>query len=90
MSALTVQSRSTSFEGFRPEALTSESDEIESPADLKPGYIICVNGRDYYFTDLNAQAIFVQTYNDPDLVGPPRRVYHEGIFWFSVESLHVY
>lgn len=84
--------RENSAQGVRlaPGAFTSESDEQTTPADLRFGYIIRVNGRDFVFESANQQAIHVRTYNDPDLVGPPRRVQCEGYFWTGVESLHVY
>jgi hypothetical protein len=76
--------------GYRPEVFTSESIEVLSPLDLRRGYIIELNGHDYSFTGWNSQVIFVRTYNDPDLMGPPRNVVEEGVCWYDVEALHVY
>jgi hypothetical protein len=68
----------------------SESDEVLAPADLRPGYIIEINGRDFVFESANQQAILVRRYNDPDLVGPPQPVRRFGYFWDNVKSLYVY
>jgi hypothetical protein len=74
----------------QPKVFTSESDEVLSPLDLRPGYIIQMNGRDYVFDGLNYEVIFVRRYRDPDLVGPHPRAHRMAYFWYSVESLHVY
>lgn len=84
------QDTSVALIGFSPDVFQSESDEVLSPLDLRVGYIICVNGRDYCFEGLNCQAILLSTFNDPDLVGPHRPVRRIGCFWWGVESLYVY
>jgi hypothetical protein len=76
--------------GFNPAVFTSESDEVLSPSDLRVGYIVCVNGRDYRFEGLNAQAIHLVTYHDPEIVGPHQPMRSVGYFWDHVHSLHVY